>query len=29
MWQMLHLYLLQNDPVAIYNSVDFIILVTL
>ena len=29
MWQTLHLYLLQNDPGAIYNSVDFIILVTL
>lgn len=28
MWQMLHLYLLQNYPVTIYNAADFIILVT-
>ena len=29
MWQMMHLNLLQNYPVAIYNSTDFILLVIL
>ena len=29
MWQMIHLNLMQNYPVAIYNSTDFILLVTL
>ena len=29
MWQTIHLNLLQNHPVAIYNSTDFILLVTL